>query len=105
MYREGGKLKDVVDWLSRQAHVKVEHRKCGSEVLEDSIVQAVERELELHADLVKKGKKTLTIMVQPHLLYKVQTSISDIPPTCLHLGPSNHLSFLRYCTQPFPSPP
>ncbi|XP_071451218.1 5'-3' exoribonuclease 1 [Hetaerina americana] len=68
--REGCGLKDVVEWLSQQAHTKVEHRKCGAQVLEDDIVQAIEKQIEGISELVKKGRKTLTFMVQPHLIHK-----------------------------------
>ncbi|XP_046395916.1 5'-3' exoribonuclease 1 [Ischnura elegans] len=68
--REGGRLQDVVEWLSQQPHAKVERRVCGTEVLEDHEVQAIEHEVDRCTDAIRKGRKTLTIMVQPHLIYK-----------------------------------
>lgn len=64
------KLASLTTWLKEQPGAKAEKQVCGAEILEEEVVDAIEKAVDRFVKTNDRCK-TVTMQVKPHLLYQV----------------------------------
>ncbi|GJQ70278.1 putative 5'-3' exoribonuclease [Trypoxylus dichotomus] len=71
-------LKELSEWIKSRPYYTVERRSCGTLMLEPDVIKMVE---EIVSNSKSTGKvKEIIMKVKPHLLYKPDLYIGNVPP-------------------------